>query len=65
MHTHTNRPNSCLLVRFSFLWYIVCYGLPLLDLAFTARSGLRNVLFLALSVTSLFVLLRMKYLGNR
>jgi len=33
MHTHMNRPNSCLLVRFSLCGYIVCYSLPVLDLA--------------------------------
>jgi len=33
--THMNRPNSCLLVRFSFSVVIfVCYNLSVLDLAF-------------------------------
>jgi len=34
MHTHMNRPNSCLLVRFSFSAVVLCYSLSVLDLAF-------------------------------
>jgi len=33
-HTHMNRPNSCLLVRFSFSVVILCVTVYLLDLAF-------------------------------
>jgi len=33
MHTHMNRSDSCLLVRFSF-FVVVCYSLSVLDLAF-------------------------------
>jgi len=34
MHTHTKRPNSCLLVTFSLSVVILCYSLSVLDLAF-------------------------------
>jgi len=33
MHTDTNRPNSCLWVRFSFYVVMLCYNLSVLDLA--------------------------------
>jgi len=33
-HTHMNRPNSCLLVRFSFYVVIFCVSLSMLDLVF-------------------------------
>ena len=33
VHTHMNRPNTCLLVRFSFFVAILYYSLSVLDLA--------------------------------